>query len=506
MEFEKQVKRNWTSLSNLECFRKMAVGGLLLSLFYLAGCFKDLPLANTRSPESPTPSAVEMDQKTPAPVTPTPAPQEEATAAVGPWKEAVEGTGPEAPATETAPEMPVPERGKNTRDQSFHLKSIEAPPPHKKKEMTPVSPKILEDKTMETKMPQMVTDLAAKSQMYHSIHSPIKEGESCMTAKCHNKMTKTKYAHAPVAAGACLVCHANMSEDPPFGLVSIGVDLCWGCHKNQKISIINSKYLHKIVKNEGCIGCHDSHGSNTTKYLLKKDELTLCVDCHRKETKKVIKHIENSRVVHKPVAEGRCAGCHSPHASNFKKLLKEGPDDIALCFSCHKKMEKQAKSAPYKHGPIREELCSPCHEPHAGLFAKDLKYNFEKKFYNSFDLEVYSLCFKCHKETVVLDKRTTYLTNFRNGDRNLHFLHVNRQKGRTCLACHEVHMGSQIRHIRKSTPFGKWEIPINFTRTATGGKCSANCHVPKKYDRKKPVKLLIDAEEEKLVVGKKAAG
>ena len=67
-------------------------------------------------------------------------------------------------------------------------------------------------------------------------------------------------------------------------------------------------------------------------------------------------------------------------------------------------------------------------------------------------------------------------------------------------------MGSQIRHIRKSTPFGKWEIPINFTRTPTGGKCSANCHVSKEYDRKKPVKLLIDEEEEKFVVKKKVAG
>jgi predicted CXXCH cytochrome family protein len=495
----------------------MAIGGLLLSLFFVTECAKEFSLQKTTLSESKTPSVVKMDEKKPA--------SEEA---------AVEDAGPEAQETEpepapavtpepdetvsaaaeslqeasswTAPEMTVPEPQKATRDQSFHLKPIEAPSPPKKEEMTPVSPKILEDKTVETKMPQVVANLAAKAQMYHSIHSPIKEDESCVTAKCHNQITKTKYVHAPVAAKACLVCHANIRKDPPFGLVSTAVDLCWGCHKNQKLSVINSKYLHKILKNEGCIGCHDSHGSNKTKYLLKKNELTLCVDCHKNETKKVMKHIESSTVIHKPVAEGRCASCHAPHASNFKKLLKEGPNDTALCFSCHKKMEEQAKLALYKHGPIRQELCSPCHEPHAGLYAKDLKYNFEKKFYNPFDLEVYSLCFKCHKEAVVLDKRTTYLTNFRNGDRNLHFLHVNREKGRTCLACHEVHMGSQMRHIRKSTPFGNWEIPINFIRTSTGGKCSANCHVPKEYDREEPFKLLIDEEEEKLVVGKKAAG
>jgi predicted CXXCH cytochrome family protein len=216
-----------------------------------------------------------------------------------------------------------------------------------------------------------------------------------------------------------------------------------------------------------------------------------------------MKQIENARVVHKPVAEGRCAGCHAPHASNYKNHLKEGPKDVPLCFSCHKKMEQQTKDSVYKHGPIQEGMCTPCHEPHAGNVAKDLKYKFEKTFYNPFDLEVYSLCFKCHKESVVLDKRTEYLTNFRNGDRNLHFLHVNRQKGRTCLACHEVHMSSQRRHIRTFTPFGRWEIPINFAQTPTGGKCSANCHILKAYDRKNPVKLMIDEEEKQLEVVKK---
>ena len=496
MGFEKQIKPKWTLVSQLECFRIIAVGCLLIPLFYVAGCVKTYPLANTTSPESPAPSIAKMNQKTLA--IQTPASQEEAVAAAK----------PEAPATKTAPEIAVPERGENPPEQwyhLFHLKSIEATPLNKKEEKTPVTPKILEDKTIKTKMPQVVADLAAKSKMYHSVHSPIKKGASCTTAKCHYQMTKRKYTHAPVAAGACLVCHANMSKDPPFGLVSTGVDLCWGCHKNQKIAVINSKYLHKTLKNEGCISCHDSHGSDTTKYALKKNELALCIDCHREKTQKVIKYIENARIVHKPVAEGRCADCHSPHASNFKKLLKEGPDDTALCFSCHKKMKERAIRASYKHGPIQKKSCRPCHEPHAGRFVKDLKYNFGKNFYNSFDVKVYSLCFQCHKETVVLDKRTTYLTNFRNGDRNLHFLHVNRKKGRTCLSCHEVHMGSQMRHIRKSTPFGRWEIPIHFTRTPTGGKCSASCHVAKEYDRKNPVKLLIDKEEEKPIVGKQSA-
>ena len=488
MGFKKQHKGKKRPLRCSAFHLATAIAVSLLSLLYLTGCVKTVPQEDSLSPEPKAPVASQLEQESATEVT---------TGAEVALPSAAE---PEQHAVKEKP--PALQPLKEAEEQAFHLKPMPELAPTKPMK-TPLSPRILEDKTMETKMPQLVADLAAKSKMFHPAHSPIKEGESCVSAKCHLEMVKVRYVHAPVATGACLICHTNIKKDPPFGLVSTSVDLCWRCHKNQKLVVLQSKYLHKIVRDEGCIGCHEPHSSNTTKFLLRKDELTLCVDCHKKETQKLMKQIASARVVHKPVAEGRCAGCHSPHASNYKNHLREGPRDVPLCFSCHKKMKQQTKDSVYKHGPIKEGMCTPCHEPHAGNVAKDLKYKFEKTFYNPFDLEVYSLCFKCHKESVVLNKRTEYLTNFRNGDRNLHFLHVNRQKGRTCLACHEVHMGSQRRHIRKLTPFGTWEIPINFTLTETGGKCSANCHIPKEYDRETPVKLMIDEEEKKLEVVKK---
>ncbi|MDK2793350.1 MAG: hypothetical protein PWQ25_2213, partial [Deferribacteres bacterium] len=33
-----------------------------------------------------------------------------------------------------------------------------------------------------------------------------------------------------------------------------------------------------------------------------------------------------------------------------------------------------------------------------------------------------------------------------------------------------------------------WELPINFTKTKTGGSCVVGCHKPKEYDRLNPVK------------------
>jgi predicted CXXCH cytochrome family protein len=120
-----------------------------------------------------------------------------------------------------------------------------------------------------------------------------------------------------------------------------------------------------------------------------------------------------------------------------------------------------------------------------------LKYYFVEKFYNAYDPLLYALCFECHKKDLVLDERTTTLTGFRNGDLNLHYLHVHQEKGRTCVACHAPHGSFQEAQVRRSTPFGAWDIPIGFTKTPTGGVCGASCHVVKKYDREKPFKLVF---------------
>ena len=74
---------------------------------------------------------------------------------------------------------------------------------------------------------------------------------------------------------------------------------------------------------------------------------------------------------------------------------------------------------------------------------------------------------------------------FRDGDLNLHWVHVNREKGRTCRACHEVHASSNPFHIRDSVPFGrdKWELPINYEINDTGGSCAPGCHSAQIYSR-----------------------
>lgn len=265
------------------------------------------------------------------------------------------------------------------------------------------------------------------TKRYHIVHESANIGPSCAISRCHEKRLKAAtYVHTPVATAACVSCHGPIAPNPPFGLTRTGQDICLACHKEMGALLAKAKTVHNPVTEE-CIGCHNPHGSES-EVFLRVPKLTLCVSCHEKATPGLMHRIENAHAPHRPVAEGKCVACHSPHASNFNRLLNKGPREADICLSCH-------------------------------------------------------------RETVVLVRRTTTLTNFRDGDRNLHYLHVNRENGRTCLDCHEVHTGYQAHPIRISTPSGDLNIPVRFTRTETGGRCAANCHLERQYDRNKPFQL-----------------
>jgi hypothetical protein len=114
-----------------------------------------------------------------------------------------------------------------------------------------------------------------------------------------------------------------------------------------------------------------------------------------------------------------------------------------------------------------------------------LTESYPALFYAPFKVDTFKLCFRCHSQDLALKPTGTGLTKFRNGEKNLHFLHVNQEKGRTCRACHEVHASTRPAHIRDAVPFGNsgWMLKINFEQTPNGGSCAPGCHAPKTYDR-----------------------
>ncbi len=315
--------------------------------------------------------------------------------------------------------------------------------------------------------------------------------QNCAT--CHpNVATGHSVIHGPVAAGGCTACHNPHASNVAKLLIKESNQLCLECHVSSAQRMETSTVKHDPAE-KNCLLCHDAHGS-AQKMILKKPAQELCLSCHEK----VRSTVEHAKTKHGAVIEGRqCLNCHEAHATNFPRILRNNPMD--LCMECHNKpltgpqgpiadMSTVLASGKSLHGPIAEKNCSACHQIHGSDTFRLLTKEYPPEFYAPFKAENYALCFSCHEKSLVLDPKTTALTGFRNGDVNLHFVHVNKDtKGRTCRACHETHASDQAKHIRDSVPFGKWNMPIGFKKTDTGGGCAPGCHVPYEYDRVKPV-------------------
>jgi predicted CXXCH cytochrome family protein len=307
--------------------------------------------------------------------------------------------------------------------------------------------------------------------------------------ECHDEeMVQDEYAHGPAEQGECTLCHDPHASSESALLLAEGLELCGDCHDDVVEQVESAEYVHAPVE-DSCTDCHNPH-SGPRPQMLQAAKRQLCNECHDD----IVDEAENSAVDHAPtVTKDECLNCHSPHASdNPANLLKPQRE---LCLDCHNKplesggstlidMQRLLLHNKEWHAPIREDGCSGCHQPHGSANARILKEPFPSRFYADFDPDLYSLCFSCHEELAVTVQWTRTLTGFRDGDRNLHFLHVARERrGRSCRACHEVHASPNPLHVRDKVPYGKWMMPIDFEKTETGGSCHPGCHKIESYDR-----------------------
>ncbi|WP_183363056.1 cytochrome c3 family protein [Geomonas limicola] len=311
---------------------------------------------------------------------------------------------------------------------------------------------------------------------------------------CHRKaIAGGKYLHGPLGTGSCNSCHAAHQSGFPKLLSAAGNDVCFSCHTDKAESFKNSKFMHSPVR-EACVNCHSPHSSDFRFTLTAAGSQDLCYTCHQGKAKE----IPADTVPHLALATDRkCLACHDPHVSdNPRQLLKQ---PMELCMSCHNREYNGAtgKIANMKpilannsdlHGPIKEKDCSGCHNPHGSNNFRILRESFPQLFYAPYAPDNYKLCFMCHQKTIAAEEYTTTLTGFRNGEQNLHFVHVNKSvKGRTCRACHDAHATNNPKHVRDSVPFAKWNLPVGFKKSTNGGTCLPGCHQLFGYDRIAPV-------------------
>jgi predicted CXXCH cytochrome family protein len=331
------------------------------------------------------------------------------------------------------------------------------------------------------------------------------EKPTCVTSTCHSNLVQGVSVHGPVKArGGCLVCHEESSAKRGLPAGHLGYapitatemnGKCIVCHDSMAHLVRKGSAAHGAIAKQGCVGCHDSHHSQA-KWLLKENSTTVhCSSCH---AEKIEVKSETLAGRHAVVGRESCLSCHDAHLGGGKRPLK-APSD-ALCLSCHKDELKAAggrvlptlkawtdpKAAP--HGAAKKLQCVDCHSMHSSRERSLLKGAYTEGFYTGDEDGPAALCFKCHKPELAEQARTSSATAFRNGNRNLHSLHLHQKgKSRSCRACHEVHQTHQDYLLAEWVPFSGMKLPLKFEKRSDGGSCATACHGRFAYGRSQEV-------------------
>lgn len=266
----------------------------------------------------------------------------------------------------------------------------------------------------------------------------------CISSRCHPDISSKRNLHGPVATRQCTPCHKlgknydpNRHNTESFDMTTDRKKLCLECHDDIKKKM-TLKSTHKDMADMGCIICHDPHQSERKFHLKEINIARICLKCHKKLGNSII----NSTYVHRPIKDGRCEGCHNPHPSGCPSFLK----------NCHNE-EPDIWGGPPNSSYI-------------------------------------SSCWGCHQRETILDNRTL-LTGFRNGDLNLHYLHVVEKRpraGHPCKRCHQKHASNTPSLIRDDVSMdrGVWTYPVEYSQTIDGGSCVIECHRELGYGRENP--------------------
>ncbi|MDA3786611.1 MAG: multiheme c-type cytochrome [Deltaproteobacteria bacterium] len=211
---------------------------------------------------------------------------------------------------------------------------------------------------------------------------------------------------------------------------------CLDCHLQKEFS---GKIVHKPVAEGQCTQCHSPHVAKF-KGLLQRQGGDLCYSCHEEAKKSFSQGVQ-----HQPVQEGQCLACHSAHASEQKGLLSRPIAES--CFGCHEPLAK--KEYPRQHKPFADGNCVACHQPHQADNYQLLKDDGD------------ALCLGCHRQPQELAGHQGFPG----------------QAG-GCLSCHNPHGGTAQGLIRANlhSPFQEGCASCHSNKEVRGSALCLSCH------------------------------
>jgi len=229
-------------------------------------------------------------------------------------------------------------------------------------------------------------------------------------ASCHDPHGSNTAAilfdtvHPPVAAKRCSQCHNAATAAEPFATRRAGFELCRGCHSAMVNEAFSKSRVHwPLVDRTGCLNCHEPHASRQKK-LLNVAEGGLCGRCHRdtadyqarlaekarQERPDSKVKVEKGALAHSPVQEGRCTTCHTPHASDSVRLLRNA-SVVDGCGACHDWLKHNSHPVGEKYVDMRNRNrsvdCLSCHRAHGTGYRYLITFPTPTE-----------LCVQCHKQ------------------------------------------------------------------------------------------------------------
>jgi predicted CXXCH cytochrome family protein len=285
---------------------------------------------------------------------------------------------------------------------------------------------------------------------------------------------------------------------------------CLECHELAAISP-GGTVVHPPFDEKDCGSCHGDHG-DAKRLVLTEEGNALCAKCHAfAEGPFVAAH---HRIA--PTGKASCVGCHDPHRSTGKRLLRpelHAPVKAGACEKCHRSDGKLLiplnrdfcflchQRAPFarkgSHEPVKKAGCLACHDPHGGGGVRLLKGDYSLEREAKRGIREYGFCLTCHDRARLLGGTEGGATRFTDGGRNLHALHVlaegrssgktTGERGLTCRNCHEAHSSHTAVLTRTELDCGaSLCMKMEFRQTEEGGECMASCHSERVSYRRTP--------------------
>ena len=326
--------------------------------------------------------------------------------------------------------------------------------------------------------------------------------KTCISAGCHAvDLSSRMPKHSPYLEGQCLTCHRDHTSTSTTLLKSRDDAMCLPCHKEAELNAADHQLKHP-AGGALCVDCHNPHQSPVRNLLRKEETRLICSKCHEPFLKKAAEYPYRHHYFD-PKTE--CGTCHYAHQRSSNHYLRENVAET--CLSCHdlpiamkgrvlENVADRLRTAPVVHRAMEQGSspgspsgsCPVCHTPHGSEQPSLLKAGYPAGPYGNYQTGNYALCWQCHKSSLAEDPRGDLATNFRNGEVNLHWLHVVKiRRSRSCHLCHEAHASDKPHLMRESVMFGQWNAPLGYQASAEGGSCETPCHSKREYRRNKPV-------------------